>query len=111
MKNSHHFLRTSGVAAAVLLYSLSAAVFAQDEPRRPINPGLVPNTGQINTGAAPQPSSQSADVSNMPTPEEAWAALIEPISRQPSAGAAAPATTGAAWLVPERNMYWPLKSG
>ena len=96
MKNSHCLLRTSGVAAAVLLYSLGAAVFAQDEPRRPINPGLVPNTGQINTGAAPQPRSKSAEVDNIPAPAEAWAALVQPISRQPSAGGGAPTTgTGA----------------
>ena len=94
MKNSHCLLGTSGLAAAVLLYSLGAAVFAQDEPRRPINPGLVPNTGQINTGAAPQPWSKSAEVDNIPAPAEAWAALVQPISRQPSAGGAAPITTG-----------------
>jgi len=93
MKNSHCLLGTSGVAAAVLLYSLGAAVFAQDEPRRPINPGLVPNTGQINTGAAPQPRSKSAEVDNIPAPAEAWAALVQPISRQPSAGGGA-TTTG-----------------
>jgi hypothetical protein len=93
MKNSHCLLGTSGVAAAVLLYSLGAAVFAQDEPRRPINPGLVPNTGQINTGAAPQPWSKSAEVDNIPAPAEAWAALVQPISRQPSAGGGA-TTTG-----------------
>jgi len=93
MKNSHCLLGTSGVAAAVLLYSLGAAVFAQDEPRRPINPGLVPNTGQINTGAAPQPWSKSAEVDNIPAPDEAWAALVQPISRQPSAGGGA-TTTG-----------------
>ena len=93
MKNSHCLLRTSGVAAAVLLYSLGAAVFAQDEPRRPLNPGLVPNTGQINTGAAPQPWSKSAEVDNIPAPAEAWAALVQPISRQPSAGGGA-TTTG-----------------
>src|SRR6185503_5353127 len=96
MKNSHCLLGTSGLAAAVLLYSLGAAVFAQDEPRRPINPGLVPNTGQINTGAAPQPRSKSAEVDNIPAPAEAWAALVQPISRQPSAGGGAPTTgTGA----------------
>src|SRR6187399_2971153 len=96
MKNSHCLLGTSGVAAAVLLYSLGAAVFAQDEPRRPLNPGLVPNTGQINTGAAPQPWSKSAEVDNIPAPAEAWAALVQPISRQPSAGGGAPTTgTGA----------------
>ena len=93
MKNSHCLLGTSGLAAAVLLYSLGAAVFAQDEPRRPINPGLVPNTGQINTGAAPQPWSKSAEVDNIPAPDEAWAALVQPISRQPSAGGGA-TTTG-----------------
>ena len=92
MKNSRCFLRTSGVAAAVLL--LGAAVFAQDEPKRPLNPGLVPNTGQINTGAAPQPGLQSAGAENIPTPEEAWTALVQPISRQPSAGGSGPATTG-----------------
>ena len=96
MKNSHCLLGTSGVAAAVLLYSLGAAVFAQDEPRRPLNPGLVPNTGQINTGAAPQPWSKSAEVDNIPAPAEAWAALVQPISRQPSAGGGATTTgTGA----------------
>jgi hypothetical protein len=93
MRNSHR-LGTSGVVAAVLLYSLGAAVFAQDEPKRPINPGLVPNTGQINTGEEPHPWSNSPDA-RIPTPDEAWAAIIEPISRQPSAGGAVPTTTGA----------------
>jgi hypothetical protein len=73
---------------------LGAAVFAQDEPKRPINPGLVPNTGQINTGQEPHPWSNSPDA-RIPTPDETWAAIIEPISRQPSAGGAAPTTTGA----------------
>src|SRR5262245_65794230 len=93
MKNSRCFLRMSGVAA-VLLCSLGATVLAQDEPNRPTNPGLVPNTGQINTGAAPQPGPQSAGTENIPTPEEAWAARVQPISRQPSAGGSGPATTG-----------------
>jgi len=95
MKNSHRFLQTAGVAAAVLLYSLGAAVFAQDEPKHSINPGLFPNTGQINTGEEPHPWSSSPDAGKIPTPEEAWTALVQPISRQPSAGGAAPTTTGA----------------
>jgi hypothetical protein len=94
MKNSRRFLGTTGVAAAVLLYSLGAAVFAQDEPKRPINPGSVPSTGQINTSAAAQSQSQSAGTENIPAPEEAWAALVQPISRQPSAGGTEAATTG-----------------
>jgi hypothetical protein len=95
MKIPHRFLMTAGVAAAVISYSLGAAVFAQDEPKQSINPGLVPNTGQINTGAEPHPWSSSSDA-KIATPEAAWAATIEPISRQPSAGGAAPTTTGAA---------------
>ena len=92
MKNSHRFLGTSGVAAAVLLYSLGAAVFAQDEPKRPINPACA-DTGQINTGARSS-RVKSTEVDNIPTPEEALAALVQPISQQPSAGGAAPTTTG-----------------
>jgi hypothetical protein len=95
MKIPYRFLMTTGVAAAVISYSLGAAVLAQDEPKSPINPGLVPNTGQINTGEAPHPWSSSTDA-RISTPEAAWAAIIEPISRQPSAGDPASTTTGAA---------------
>jgi hypothetical protein len=73
---------------------LGAAVFAQDEPKQSINPGLVPSTGQINTGE-PHSWSSSPDA-KIATPEEAWTAIIEPISRQPSSGGPAPTTTGAA---------------
>jgi hypothetical protein len=75
MQKLHRFLVTSGTATAVLLYSLGTGVFAQDEPKRPINPA---------------PAAES-----IPTPEQAWAALIQPISRQPSAGGAAATTIGA----------------
>jgi hypothetical protein len=92
VKKSHCSLTTAGVAAAAIL-SLGAAVFAQGEPKRPINPGLVPGTGQINTGEAPRPWSQSPDT-KIPTPDQAWSALVEPISRQPSAGGPPAATTG-----------------
>src|SRR5262245_24604203 len=91
MKNSHYFL-TASVAGIVVLQALSA--FAQDESKRSINQGLVPNTGQINTGEEPHPWSTSPEI-KISTPEEAWSALVQPISRQPSAGDHAPATTGA----------------
>jgi Spy/CpxP family protein refolding chaperone len=91
MKNSYRFLATAGVAAALTLSSLGVAAFAQKDS---INPGLNPNTGQINTGTEPHPPSQSAEVSKIPTPEEARAAMMQPISRQPSAGNAANGTTG-----------------
>ena len=55
-------------------------------PQDATNPGLVPNTGQINTGRAAQPSFAIGRFSNMPTPEEARAALMAPISKQPSTG-------------------------
>ena len=91
MKNSHRFLMTTGLAAIVTLLSLGGAAFAQNES---INPGFNPSTGQINPGTEPHPPSQSAEVSKIPTPEEARAALMQPISRQPSAGDAATGTTG-----------------
>ena len=94
MKNSHRFLATAGVAVAVASYSLGAGVFAQDEPKRPLDPRQNPATGQINPGTARQAPSQSADAPGIPTPEEARAALLQPISRQPSAGDATTVTTG-----------------
>ena len=93
MKSSHRFLMTAGFAAVVALSSLGVAAFAQNQ-KESINPGLNPGTGQINPGTEPQAPSQSAEVENIPTPEEARAAMMEPISRQPSAGNAANGTTG-----------------
>jgi hypothetical protein len=90
MKNRSLLILGTAVATALVVPSMTMSSYAADAT----NPGLVPNTGQINTGAAAQPSSQSADVTNMPTPDEARAALMAPISRQPSTGDAPAATTG-----------------
>ena len=62
MKNRYLLALGTAAVAALVLPSMSLTSHAQDAT----NPGLVPNTGQINTGMAAQPSSQSADVSNMP---------------------------------------------
>ena len=43
-----------------------------------------------------QPRSQSSDVSGIPTPDKARAALMAPVSKQPSTGNASAATTGTA---------------
>jgi hypothetical protein len=94
MKNSKRFLVTAGVAAILTLSSLGA-VLAQNEPKQSINPGQNPSTGQINSGSAPQ-ASQSSEAGNIPATEEARAALMQPISRQPSAGDSTPGTTGSA---------------
>jgi hypothetical protein len=90
MKKRHLLILAAAVAVASALPSMSRSGHAEDAT----NPGLVPKTGQINSGAAAQSSSQSADVTNIPTPEEARAALMAPISRQPSTGDASTVTTG-----------------
>ncbi len=90
MKNRYLLVLGTAVAAAFAHPSMSVSGHAEDASK----PGLVPNTGQINNGETAQPSSQSADVNNIPTPEEARAALMAPISRQPSTGDASAATTG-----------------
>ncbi len=90
MKSRYSFVLGTAVATVLAHTSMSIPAYAEDAT----NPGLVSNTGQINNGRAAQPSSQSADVANIPTPEEARAALMAPISRQPSTGDALAATTG-----------------
>jgi hypothetical protein len=88
-------LLTPGMAfAAALALSPMSSVSAEDGAATPINPGLVPNTGQINPGVTPHPASQSGDVASVPTPEEAREALMTPESKQPSTGDASAATSG-----------------
>lgn len=109
---------TPGTAVALALLSMTA-VRAEDGVTTPINPGLVPNAGHISQGVAPHPPSQSNDVSNMPTSEEARTALMAPVSKQPSAGEAAAARIGAGALGNEiapdkgaaRTTNAPLPSG
>lgn len=91
MHKTHYLAVAVGVAAALTL-SPVAPGHAQSTPT---NPGFAPNSGQINSGSEPAPSSQSSAVSNMPSPEQARAALFAPISRQPSTGDVPSSTTGA----------------
>jgi hypothetical protein len=81
-------LVAGALAATFALPSMIALTRAE-------NAVTVPNNGQIKHEAAQQVSSQSSDASNMPTPEEARAALMAPESKQPSTGDAAVATMGA----------------
>jgi len=94
MKNRCLLVAGAAVTAILALSSMTALVSAEDGVTTPTNPGFAPNTGQINRGIAQQLSSQSSDVPNMPTPEEARAALMTPVSKQPSTGDALPTTTG-----------------
>src|SRR4029077_6398169 len=94
MKNRCLLVAGAAVTAILALSSMTALVSAEDGVTHPTNPSFAPNTGQINRGIAQQLSSQSSDVPNMPTPEEARAALMTPVSKQPSTGDALPTTTG-----------------
>ncbi|MGA9001105.1 MAG: hypothetical protein WB504_01425 [Pseudolabrys sp.] len=80
--------------ALVLAVSSMHTIHAEDRATIPTNPGFVPNTGQINPGITLQAPSQSADFARIPTPDEARAALMTPVSKQPSTGDASAATTG-----------------
>jgi hypothetical protein len=76
------------VPAAVLATATAVAILAaQVGARSPtLDPGFVPNTGQINTGHAAEPWSDSLPQERPPSQEEARAALMIPDDGAPSAG-------------------------
>lgn len=95
MKNRRLLSLASAFATTFVLSSMIVSVLAEDGVTNSTNPDFVPKTGQINPGVMPRPQSQSSDVSDTPTPEEARAALMAPVSKQPSTGDAGAAATGA----------------
>jgi hypothetical protein len=88
MTNSRHFTQfTLSVAlAAALAASAMGGAIAEQSATVPTDPGFKPDTGQINPGVEEQAPTQSSEIVSIPTPEESRAALMMPISRQPSAG-------------------------
>jgi hypothetical protein len=76
------------VPAAVLATATAVAILAaQVGSRSPtLDPGFVPNTGQINTGHAAEPLSDALPQEQPPSQEEARAALMVPDDGAPSAG-------------------------
>jgi len=94
MKNGYLLVAGAALTATLALSSMTALVSAEDGITAPTNPSSAPNSGQINRGIVQQFSSQSSDAPNIPTPEEARAALLTPVSKQPSTGDALPTTTG-----------------
>ena len=88
MKNSCQFTQvTLSVAfAAALAASAMGGAIAEQSATVPTDPGFKPDTGQINPGVEEQAPTQSSEIVSIPTPEESRAALMMPISRQPSAG-------------------------
>src|SRR5260370_18314571 len=76
------------VSAAVLATATAVAIVAaQASDRSPtVDPGFVPNTGQINPGHAAEPWSDAPPQAPHPSQEEARAALMMPDNGAPSAG-------------------------
>jgi hypothetical protein len=89
------------VPAAVLATATAVAIVAaQASDRLPtVDPGFVPNTGQINPGHAAEPWSDALPRAPQPSQEEARAALMAPDNGAPSAGpGSTPAPNGAEQL-------------
>jgi hypothetical protein len=85
------------VRATVLATATAVAIVAaQASDRSPtVDPGFVPNTGQINPGHAAEPWSDALPQAPQPSQEEARAALMMPDNGAPSAGpASTPAPNG-----------------
>jgi hypothetical protein len=76
------------VPAAVLATATALAILdAEASDRSPtLDPGFVPNTGQINPGHAAEPWSDALPQAPQPPQEEARAALMMPDNGAPSAG-------------------------
>jgi hypothetical protein len=96
--------RQAYLAAALLALTLPAVgggAFATDKVSTSTDPGFNPATGQINPGFDKKVPSAS-ETAKIPTPAQAYAALMAPVSTQPALGAAAappanaPSTTGTA---------------
>ena len=74
------------LGAAVVWSGINGLARAEESATVPTNPGFNGNTGHINPGSTHPVTSQSKEVTNIPTPEESRQALLEPYSKQPSLG-------------------------
>jgi hypothetical protein len=89
MKNSRQFTQFTlavALAAALAAPGIGGSAIAEQGATVPTDPGFKPDTGQINPGVEEQAPTQSTEIADIPTPEESRAALMMPISTQPSAG-------------------------
>jgi hypothetical protein len=82
----HQIKLAAAVAAVVAVPTMSWLAAAEESATVPTDPGFKADTGQINPGATERAPSQSNEVANIPTPDEARRALLTPVSKQPSAG-------------------------
>jgi hypothetical protein len=93
MKNLHRHLMLATALATSLAVAVplaTAPVRAEESATVPTNPGFKPDSGQINPGAEHPAPSSSVDIRKIPNPAEARAALMMPVSTQPSTGSAPP---------------------
>jgi hypothetical protein len=74
------------VSAGVLAAATAVAIVAAQASDQSVDPGFVPNTGQINPGHAAEPWSDAPRQAPRPSQEEARAALLMPDNGAPSAG-------------------------
>jgi len=83
---------TITVEAAGLLAVVAISITAAQAGERAwmIDPGFVPDTGQINPGSAPKPWSDAPSEGQQPSQEQARAALMMPDNGLSSAGEAGP---------------------
>jgi hypothetical protein len=84
--------RTIIVEAGALLAAVAIFITAAQagEKAWTIDPGFVPDTGQINPGSAPKPWSDAPSQGQQPSQQEARAALMMPDNGVSSAGEAGP---------------------
>ena len=98
MQRNSHALSIGATLAAALVLALPATragAFAGNNVTA-LDPGFVPNTGQINRGFD-EKNPSSSQARPIPTPEQVRAAIAAPDNDQPIPGAPAPgATTGTA---------------
>ena len=87
MKDRTIVFEAAGLLAAVAI-SITAA--QAGEKAWTIDPGFIPDTGQINPGSAPKPWSDAPSEGQQPSQEEARAALMMPDNGLSSAGEAGP---------------------
>jgi hypothetical protein len=87
MKDRTMIVEAGGLLAAVVI-SITAA--QAGEKAWTIDPGFVPDTGQINPGSAPKPWSDAPPQGQQPSQQEARAALMMPDNGVSSAGEAGP---------------------
>ena len=87
MTPRNRFMLATALATGLLVAMPLA--FSQKAPEGatvPTDPGFKPDTGQINPGVETPAPSRSTENIPLPTPEESRAAMLEPVSKDPSIG-------------------------